>query len=349
MNIFHQQLYHNTLQQWLTAGAILLAAVLLARGIYWLISLILKRFTKHTESELDDIIIARIDAPVALGIVLIGFRLAIEQLTLSRPIENYLQRAFILMSALAITWLLTRIVRASIEYYFKQYWDRENATVDEQMMQLGKRASVIVLWSLGAIVGLNNAGFDVGALIAGLGIGGLALALAAQDTVKNIIGGMVIFIDKPFRFGDFVKIKEVEGMVVYVGIRSTRIRNGAGRLVTIPNSQFTDSQIENISSEPSRRVVSYLQLEQDSSAEKIEAAVKILRDIVTESPNVNEKDSLIFFEKFNASSLDINFTYYIKTGRDFQAVQTEVNLEVVRRFRQAEIMLAYPTQTVIKK
>ncbi|MBP7389907.1 MAG: mechanosensitive ion channel family protein [Chitinophagales bacterium] len=349
MNIFHQQFYHNTIQQWFTAAAILLASVLLARGIYWLVSLILRRFTKQTESELDDLIIARIDAPVALGIVLIGFRLAIEQLTLSRPIENYLQRAFVLMSALTITWLLTRVVRASIEYYFKQYWDRENATVDEQMMMLGKRVSVVVLWSLGAIVGLNNAGFDVGALIAGLGIGGLALALAAQDTVKNIIGGMVIFIDKPFRFGDFVKIKEVEGMVVYVGIRSTRIRNGAGRLVTIPNSQFTDSQIENISSEPSRRVVSYLQLEQDSSAEKIEVAVKILRDIVTESPNVNEKDCLIFFEKFNASSLDINFTYYIKAGRDFQAVQTEINLEVVRRFRQAEIMLAYPTQTVIKK
>ena len=293
MNIFHQQFYHNTIQQWFTAAAILLASVLLARGIYWLVSLILRRFTKQTESELDDLIIARIDAPVALGIVLIGFRLAIEQLTLSRPIENYLQRAFVLMSALTITWLLTRVVRASIEYYFKQYWDRENATVDEQMMMLGKRVSVVVLWSLGAIVGLNNAGFDVGALIAGLGIGGLALALAAQDTVKNIIGGMVIFIDKPFRFGDFVKIKEVEGMVVYVGIRSTRIRNGAGRLVTIPNSQFTDSQIENISSEPSRRVVSYLQLEQDSSAEKIEVAVKILRDIVTESPNVNEKDCLI--------------------------------------------------------
>src|SRR5690606_15268118 len=97
-------------------------------------------------------------------------------------------------------------------------------------------------------------GFDVGALIAGLGIGGLALALAAQDTVKNIFGGMMMFLDRPFRIGDTIIIDKYEGKVEYIGIRSTRIRLASGRLVIIPNAHFTDKAIENISIEPARRI-----------------------------------------------------------------------------------------------
>ncbi len=348
MNFWNHKFYRNTPEDWLTALGIIIISVLMARVVYWLLSKILHLITKKTANEFDDAIIRRIDSPVALGVVLIGFRFAIEQLTFSKPVENYLQRGFVFMSALAITWLLTRIVRASIEVYFNNHWEKENAKVDEQMLMLSKRASVVFLWTLGIVVGLNNAGFDVGALIAGLGIGGLALALAAQDTVKNIIGGLVIFIDKPFRFGDFVRIKDIEGMVVYVGIRSTRIRNGAGRLVTIPNSQFSDSHIENISSEVSRRVVCNIPLDTKHSAEDVKRAVDILKSIVTESPNVNEKDCLIYLEKMNAVSYDINFTYFIKEGRDLYAVQTDINLEVLKRFKEANLNLSAATQYLLK-
>ena len=349
LKFLQYQVYRNTLYEWLIAFAIIIISVVAARIIFWLISKVLHRYAKNSSNPIDDLIIKRIDTPVALGIVLIGFRFAIEQLTFPRPIENYLQRGFVFMSALALTWLMTRIVRALIEYYFRSNSNQENQKLDEQMFQVAKRASVIVLWSVGVVVGLNNAGFDVGALIAGLGIGGLALALAAQDTVKNIIGGLVVFMDKPFRMGDIVRIKDVEGTVVYTGIRSTRIRTGAGRLITIPNAQFTDNAIENITVEPSKRIVTYLSLVYETSSEKIDEAISILRNITEQSPDVNHYDAIIFLENFSASSMDINFTYFIKKQSDIHSTQTQINKEVLRKFKVAGIEFAYPTQTVIEK
>jgi MscS family membrane protein len=276
-------------------------------------------------------------------------RYALKLLTFPHLLNNYLHRGFVLMATLTVTWLFTRIVRVAIEFYFRQNNQTADSKNEKQVTMVAKRASVIVLWSMGAVVGLNNAGFDVGALIAGLGIGGLAIALAAQDTVKNIIGGLVVFFDKPFYMGDVIKVKEVEGTVVYTGIRSTRIRTGAGRLITIPNAQFTDNAIENITVEPSKRIVTYLSLPYETAAEKIDEAILILKNIVEQSPDVNHYDSIIYLEKFSPSSVDINFTYFIKKGSDMHTTQTDVNKEVIRKFKIAGIEFAYPTQVSIAK
>jgi len=337
--------YKNTVEEWLIALGILILAVLFARAIYWLISSILRQLTKRTHNEIDDLILQKIDTPVALGVILVGFRFAVERLVFSKVIDTYLHRGFVFISALAITWLLTRIVKVIIEQYFKQYRDQEENPQDNQMLTMTSRAFSIVLWSLGAIVGLNNAGFDVGALIAGLGIGGLAVALAAQDTVKNIIGGLIVFIDKPFRVGDVVKISDIEGVVSYIGIRSTRIRTYAGRVITLPNAKFTESSIENITLEPSRRVVLQLGLTYQTSVENMNLAVNTLRSIMTESPNTNEVDSIIFFEKFSDFSLDIKCIYFIKKNSNVFETQHEINLEILKRFNAAGLEFAYPTQT----
>lgn len=349
LNFFSQKIWNNTIYEWLFSLAIVVVSVVVARVVYWLLRGVLRRITKESASELDDIIIKRIDAPIALGVVLIGIRYALKLLEFPRLLNHYVHRGFVLMSALAITWLITRIVRSLIEYYFKQYYDKENGKTDEQMIMTAKRASIVIIWAVGFIVGLNNAGFDVGALIAGLGIGGLAIALAAQDTVKNIIGGMVIFMDKPFRMGDVIKIKEVEGTVIYTGIRSTRLRTGAGRIITIPNAFFTDNSIENITVEPSKRIVTYLSLPYETPAGKIDEAISILKGIVEQSPGVNHYDAIIFLEKFSPSSVDINFTYHIKKGSDIHTTQTEVNRDIISKFRGAGIEFAYPTQVTLER
>lgn len=349
LNFFDQKIYNNALYDWLFSLGIVVVSFVAARVIYWFISIILRQYTKHTKTELDDLIIKRIDTPIALGIVLIGIRYAIKLLTFPYLINNYVHRGFVLMVTLTVTWLLTRIVRAAIEFYFRQYSENAEGKTEKQIMMVAKRASIIVLWSIGGVVGLNNAGFDVGALIAGLGIGGLALALAAQDTVKNIIGGLVVFMDKPFYIGDIVRVKDVEGIVIYTGIRSTRIRTGAGRIITIPNAQFTDNAIENITLEPAKRVVTYLSLPYEISIEKIDQAISILKNIIEQSPDVNHFDSIIYLEKFSPSSVDINFTYFIKKQSDIHTTQTDVNKEVIRKFKAAGIEFAIPTQAVVQK
>ncbi len=349
LNFFNQKIYNNTLYDWIFSLSIIVASVVFARLIYWLISKILKRYTEKTDTDIDDLIIKRIDAPIALGVILIGIRYALKLLEFPKLVNGYVHRGFVLMVALTVTWLLTRIVRGFIEYYFRHNVEGADGKSDRQIVMMAKRASVILIWALGIVVGLNNAGFDVGALIAGLGIGGLALALAAQDTVKNIIGGLVVFIDKPFYIGDVIRIKEIEGTVVYTGIRSTRIRTGAGRVITIPNAQFTDNAIENITLEPAKRIINHLSLPYETPTEKIDEAITILKAIIEHSPDVNHYDSIIFLEKFSPSSVDINFTYFIKKGSDNHATQTDINLQVLQKFKQAGIEFAYPTQVSIER
>jgi len=344
-SILQHKFYKNTVEDWLIAIAIIILTIVFARLIYWFFSKLLLQITKHTSTGVDDTILKKIDTPIVLGIILIGFRFAIEELTFSRPIENYLQRGFVFATALTITWLLTRIVRTFIEQYFKTHGTKERNALDAQMVSLAKRASVVVLWFIGITLGLNNAGFDVGALIAGLGIGGLALALAAQDTVKNIIGGLIVFLDKPFYVGDNVKIKDMEGTVIYTGMRSTRIRTPAGRVITIPNAQFTDNPIENITLEPSKRIVTYLGLPYETPTEKVREAIAILRNIAQTTEAINLQAPIIFLERFNNSSIDINFTYFIRKNSPIPDTQTEVNMQILQRFTVAGLAFAYPTQT----
>ncbi len=349
MNFLQSKIYHNTLEEWLIATGIIAASVILARVIYWLISGLLKQFSKQAGTGIGDLILQKIDTPVALGIILIGTRIAIERLDFSPKAEEYIMRWFVFMSALSITWLLARIARAGIEHYFNQQDSKANTRLDRQMMMLVKRVSVISIWLLGFIVGLNNAGFNVGALIAGLGIGGLAIALAAQDTVKNIIGGLIVFVDRPFKVGDHIKLREIEGTVLYIGIRSSRLRTPAGRVITLPNSQFSDNPIENITVEPNKRVVTYLSLVYDTSTAKIDEAIAILNDIATTSPFLTGTETLAFLEKFNQSSIDLNFTYHIRKDKDIFLAQTEVNKLILARFKGAGIEFAFPTQTVFNK
>lgn len=344
-SFLQHKFYRNTIEDWLISLAILVVTVLFARAIYWLISTILRQFTKHTNNEIDDLILQKIDTPVALGIILIGSRFAIERIEFSKVIDTYIQRGFVFISTLAITWLVTRIVRVLVEQYFKQYRDIEQGIQEDQMLSITKRTSVFILWSVGAIVGLNNAGFDVGALIAGLGIGGLAVALAAQDTVKNIIGGLIVFVDKPFRLGDIVKIGDIEGVVAYIGIRSTRVRTYAGRVITLPNAKFTESSIENITLEPSRRVVINLGLVYQTTPEKMNQAIELLKDIMKKSPHVNDVESIIFFEKFSDFSLDIKCIYFIHKNSNIFETQHEINLAILNQFNTAGLEFAYPTQT----
>jgi len=349
LSFLQEKIYHNTIQHWLIAGAIVVASVVLARAIYWLLSKILLSFARHTESDLDDLIIKRIDTPVALGIVLIGFRFAIEQLTFTRVIDNYLQRGFVFMSAITITWLLTRVIRSIIEVYFRQLAEKDHLVADRQMINFSQKAALVIMWSLGIVVGLNNAGFDVGALIAGLGIGGLAVALAAQDTVKNIIGGLIIFIDKPFVIGDRVKISGFDGFVVYTGMRSTRIRTLEGRLVTIPNHLFTDNSIENVTMELSRRVVNTISLVYETPPARVDEAVNLLRKIANEHPAVHANETAVYFQKLNTYSLDIEFIYFIKKEADILLTQHEINLQVLQQFNDAKLEFAYPTEVQLQK
>lgn len=345
LSLLNFQFYHNPVNDWGMALGIVVFSLVFARVFYWMVSKSLLWLSRNTNTKIDDLIIQRIDTPIAMGIVLVGIRFALKILEFPLVIERYVHRGFVMMSALTVTWLATRIVRAIIENQYKKYAEEENVKVDEQMLLFIKRSSLILLWSMGAVVGLNNAGVDVSALIAGLGIGGLAFALAAQDTVKNLIGGLIIFFDKPFHMGDVIHVKEFQGTVIYIGMRSTRIRNAAGRIITIPNAQFSDSGIENITVEPTRRMSAVLALSPETPVDKVKEAIVIVNEVLKKTAGVFHDDADTFVDKFTASSIDVTFIYFIQKGNNVHQKQNEVNLAILQYFRQAGIPLANPNQS----
>jgi MscS family membrane protein len=213
-------------------------------------------------------------------------------------------------------------------------------------MSIIRKTAITVIWALGIVMALNNVGVNVGTLIAGLGIGGLAFALAAQDTIKNIFGGITIFTDRPFRIGDRVKVDKYDGFIEDIGIRSTRIRTLEKRVVTIPNYKMVDAPIENVSEEPMRRVLLKLGLTYKTTPDKMNEAMIILRDIPNRVKNIDPDEITVAFTDFTEFALVITFIYFLSKNADVTETPSRVNSEILRAFNEAGLEFAFPTQTI---
>jgi MscS family membrane protein len=348
ISFINQTFYGNTIQQWAIFLFICLGAIVVAKIIYWISGSIIKKFTEKTETKLDDIIIDMIEEPIVVAIILFGVWYGVNTLILSDAVITWIGHVYIFLIIMNIAWLITRLFDAVFQEYILPFAEKTKTDFDDQLLPLLRRGFKSIVWILAIIVALNNAGYNVGALLAGLGIGGIALAMAAKDTIANIFGGITIFTDKPFKIKDRIKIAGFDGFVTEIGVRSTRIQTLEGTVVTIPNMRFSESAIENITLEPSRRVLLNLGLTYDTPVEKVEEAMKVLEEIGKNNTNLEEK-ILISFNKFESSSLNILFIYYIKKESNILQTQTEVSMAILKEFNARKIEFAFPTQTIYTK
>lgn len=344
-NFFSYQFYHNTIQDWAISLLIILAAVVIGKIAYWFFGNIAKKLTEKTESRIDDIIIDMIEEPIVLAITIFGLWYGLQRLDFTEFWYIWMGKIYHILITINITWLIARLLDAIIVEYIVPLAEKTESTLDDQIMPIVRKGIRSIIWILGVIVALNNAGYDVGALIAGLGIGGLALAMAAKDSVSNIFGGIMIFTDKPFKVGDRIKIGGFDGTITEVGIRTSRMKTLEGRLVTIPNSQFTGNMVENVSAEPSRKVVLNLGLTYSMTHEQLELGIELLKQIASTNSNL-EPNPIIGFDSFGDFSLGLLFVYYIKKEADIIGTQTQVNLEILKQFNANDLEMAFPTQTV---
>lgn len=337
--------YGNTVGEWLIALVIIAASFVVAKILYWLTSTVVKQVTKRTKTKLDDLLIDMVEEPLVFIVTVLGISYGLHTLTLSDTAQLWLSNGTQMIIVLAISWMVVRVLDALYEQYLVPLADSSENTLDDQLLPILRRASRFVVWSLGIVIALNNAGYDVAALLAGLGIGGLALAMAAKDTVSNIFGGFTIFTDKPFSLGDRVKIDGFDGTVKEIGLRSTRLKTLEGRIVTIPNARFAEAAVENVSLEPSRKVVLALGLTYDTKPEAMEQAMDILKSIAAETEGVDE-GALVGFTGYGDFSMNITFIYYITSGADILGTQSKVNLAILRQFNEQGLEFAFPTQTI---
>ncbi len=337
--------YGNSLKSWLIALTIIVLSMMIGKIVYWFFSKIAKLITAKSRSKFDDIIVDMIEEPVTFMVVIMGIWFALGSLSLPEGFTNLIANAYQVIIALLVGWLLSRLFDAIYQEYLIPLTEKTESELDDQLAPILSKGVKMIIWSMAVIIGLNNAGYDVAALIAGLGIGGLALAMAAKDTVSNVFGGLTIFTDKPFKLKDRIQISGFDGTVVEIGVRSTRLKTLDGRIVTIPNAKFTDAPVENISLEPTRKIKLNLGLTYDTSPEKMQLAMDILKQIHAENSNTTE-EAIIGFNAFGDFSMNILFIYYIKKGEDIMQTQTAINMAVLKQFNQAGLDFAFPTQTL---
>ncbi len=347
-NLFSNTYYGNTLSDWSISILIIIGSIFIGKILYWFLSKIVKKITKKTKSKFDDIIIDMIEEPLVVIITVMGFWFGLSRLHLSDGLNSFIGHSMHAAIIITVTWMIARLFDAIIEQYVVPMTQKSDTDLDDMILPVIRKAVRAMIWILGVIVALNNAGIEIAPLIAGLGIGGLALAMAAKDTVANFFGGFTIFTDKPFKVGDRIKIGDFDGVIYEVGLRSSRMTTLEGRMVTIPNAKIADSMIENVTEEPSRKIVNTLGLVYDVTAEQIQQAMKLLEDIAVANKNLEEK-VIIGFSGFGDSALEITFIYYIKSGADIMETRTQINLEVLKQFTEHKLDFAYPTQMIYTK
>ena len=344
--MWNETYYGNTVAEWAIAFGIIMGSFLVARALYWLINRYVKKITEKTNSRLDDILIDMLEEPLRFAIIIAGIWYGLETLHLSPKVLKWVDKAYYILIIITIAWFVSRLLDAIIEEYLAPKVVESKGDLGQQLLPVVRKGVKITIWVLATIIGLDNAGYDVGAIIAGLGIGGLAFALAAQDTVKNLFGGVTIFTDKPFTINDRVVVHGYDGIVEEIGIRSTRIRTLAGRVVTIPNSMVANEVVENITSEPTRKIVLNIGLTYDTPKEKMELAMKLLAEIATKDEGVDEELTVLSFNTFGDFSLGIFFAYHIKKEADIMGVQNSMSLAILEQFNANGLDFAFPTQTI---
>lgn len=342
----YKEFYGNTVGDWLIAFAIIIASILLAKVVFYLIGKFIKQFTKSTKSKFDDIIIDKFEEPAVFGIILLGIWYGSNTLNMSEYALSLLNNIYFFLVTINIAWFLSRLLDALMEEYLVPLVEKTESDLDDQLLPIARKALRITIWVMAIIIGLDNAGYDVTTIIAGLGLGGLAFALAAKDSVSHLFGGFVIFTDKPFTINDRIISHDYEGIVKEIGIRSTRIRTLDGREVIIPNADIANYSIVNVSSEPERKITVDLGLTYDTSHENIQKAMDLLHKITLNNDDVNESKTVAAFISFGDFSLNVRFIYYIKKGSDIFNTMTDINLDVLKTFNTNGLEFAFPTQTI---
>ena len=345
MDYLTKTFYGNTIAEWGLTLLVILGAFVVGKLLYWFTTNFVKRLTAKTETRLDDLVIDMIEEPIIFAVTVAGIWYGLRLLTLPDQAREWIDQGIGFLIVITITWLIARLIDALYREYLVPLAAKTETDLDDQLLPVVSRGTKLAVWSLGIIVALNNAGYNVGALLAGLGIGGLALAMAAKDTVSNFFGGVTIFTDQPFTINERIKIEGFDGVVKEIGMRSTRLETRHGRLVTIPNSTFASNPVENVSREPWRRVDLDIGLTYDTSPEKMREAIAIIESVIEESPDL-ENQRTVSFNYFGDFALNIHVRYYIRKGADIWPTKSEVSLAIMERFAEAGLEMAFPTQTV---
>jgi len=336
----------NTLGHFAGFALAVFLTMLLARITQWFFEVQLKKLTARSETVIDDVVAETLARPAQLAVTLVGAMLSLQVLAMPEWVGVLITNSTTVAGAVLGAFTASRLVDALYQTMIVPWVEKSDTRLDDQIVPIVMRACKVTIWVMAALITFSNLGYDIVSLLTGLGIGGLAVAMAAQDTLANVFGSVTIFADQPFQIGDLVEIAGNKGVVEEVGLRTSRIRTMEGALITVPNREMAAHAVTNFSTSGRWRYAGSVGLVYDTSAVELRRAVEALSEIVNAHPHT--EDGGARFMEFGDSALGIGFAYFVtepSAGRYLDAV-ADINLAIKERFDAEGWDMAFPSQTV---
>jgi len=345
---FLQQVYYgNTMEQYLILLLSILGGIIVGKILYRIFQTYGRRLTAKTKTRFDDLLIDLIEEPIVVIIILLGFWLGLQQMSITPGTQLTIQSLLNIITTIVVTWFGVKMVDAIVKNYVIPIADKSESTLDDEIVPIMSKGLKAIIVILGLVAITGNLGYDLTAVLAGLGIGGLALAFAAKDTIENLFGGLSIFMDRPFKLGDRVKIGDLYGDVKEISFRRTRIKTLDNTIVTVPNAEISRANVENYH-QPNhiQKVLFKIGVTYDTSGKKLEEAKKIIKKAITSTEGVTDKEPIIKFTEFGDSALTLLVIYWVKGFKYKLNAMDAVNTKIKDEFEKAKIEFAFPTQTI---
>lgn len=346
---FQYDVMGNPLWQYMAALIYVILAFYASKLLDFLIQVQLRKLTEKTKTQVDDLLLSLIRGPVKLVAFVILLHVGLKVFFWPDWAQTFISNGLTIIIACSLTYLLIKLVDLGVGLWQKKMEASGERGLDIQLFPVIRKSFKVFIIIVAALVTSQNLGMNVTGLLASLSIGGLAVGLAAQDTLSNLFGAVALFADKPFRVGDRIQIEGLDGIVESIGLRSTRVRHLDGYLVTIPNRTMANANITNVSRWPNIKTVMNIGLTYDTTPEKISRAQQIIEEIYR--PHPKTIDLIVSFNKFESSSLNILVVHWWNSTnyKEYLLGIQHLNLELKRRFDAEGINFAFPTQTIYLK
>lgn len=342
-DVMSQEFLGNSVKAWLIAIAIFAAIYIGVRIFKYLLIRYLKQLAARTTTQLDDFLIEAVRVSVVPMLYFGGAYVAVTSLALSDKVRNIMHIAILVI----MTFYVLRIITSAIKYAVYSYIDKkEDAELKKKQVRGILIIVNVIVWALGIVFLLDNMGRDVTAIIAGLGVGGIAIALAAQTILGDLFSYFVIFFDQPFEIGDFIIVDDKNGVVEYVGVKTTRIRTLNGEILVMSNTDLTNSRLHNYKKMLRRRIVFKIGVVYQTSYEQLQAIPGYIKEII-DSVDDTTLDRT-HFSGYGDSSLDFETVYYVEEPdyTVYMDKQQQIYLALFKKFTDEGIVFAYPTRTL---
>jgi MscS family membrane protein len=344
---FEFQMLDIALWQWIA----LLLVVLVAAVVSWLLTVaivwFLRPLAKRTGTPIDDALLEGAAGPIRLAVAVLIFRAGLVPLGLDLEAMNVISRLLSAIFVIAATWLLLRAIDVLSARIEQRLVERGQGTATAAVPP-GRKAVKGIIFVLAFVAILDSFGFSVTALIAGLGVGGIAVALAAQKTIENLFGGMTLYGDRPVRVGEFCRFGDKVGTVEEIGIRSTRVRTLDRTVVTIPNAAFSNLQLENFAKRDRMRLFAMIGVRYETTPDQLRYILVEVRKLLYAHERVTADPARIRFVGFGAYSLDLELFAYVNTSdwSEFLGIREDIYLRIMDIIETSGTGFAFPSQTL---